>query len=64
MKSKLSLLLTSLFLTLSIIVGGMHWSHHPERVTSVKLFITLLLWIGYCILFFLRYRNFLFGSKD
>ena len=58
------LLLTgTLFLTLSIIVGGMHWVHHPEYVTSVKLLITLLLWLGYSMLFFLRSSNRLFGSK-
>lgn len=57
------LLVGTLFLTLSIVVGGMHWVHHPEYVTSFKLFITLLLWAGYCILFFLRYSNRLFGSK-
>ena len=57
------LLIGTLFLTLSIIVGGMHWLRHPEFVTSLKLFLTLLLWVGYGILFFLRYKNRLFGSK-
>mgnify|MGYP001444212242 CR=1 FL=1 len=57
------LLIGTLFLTLSIIVGGMHWLRHPEFVTSLKLFLTLLLWAGYSILFFLRYKNLLFGSK-
>ena len=57
------LLIGTLFLTLSIIVGGMHWIRHPEFVTSFKLFLTILLWAGYCILFFLRYANRLFGSK-
>ena len=57
------LLIGTLFLTLSIIVGGMHWLRHPEFVTSLKLFLTLLLWAGYCILFFLRYKNRLFGLK-
>ena len=57
------LLIGTLFLTLSIIVGGMHWLRHPEFVTSLKLFLTLLLWAGYSILFFLRYKNRLFGSK-
>lgn len=57
------LLVGTLCLTLSIVVGGMHWVHHPEYVTSIKLFITLLLWLGYCVLFFLRYANLLFGSK-
>ena len=57
------LLVGTLFLSLSIIVGGMHWIQHPEYVTSFKLLITLLLWAGYSILFFLRYSNRLFGSK-
>ena len=57
------LLIGTLFLTLSIIVGGMHWLRHPEFVTSLKLFLTLLLWAGYGTLFFLRYKNRLFGSK-
>ena len=57
------LLIGTLFLTLSIVVGGMHWLRHPEFVTSFKLFLTLLLWAGYCLLFFLRYKNRLFGSK-
>ena len=51
------------FLTLSIIVGGMHWTRHPEFVTTTKLYVTLLLWFGYAILFFLRFGNRLYGSK-
>ena len=57
------LLIGTLCLTLSLIVGGMHWLRHPEYVTTIKLFITLMLWAGYCFLFFLRYSNILFGSK-
>jgi len=57
------LLIGTLCLTLSLIVGGMHWLRHPEYVTSIKLFITLILWAGYCLLFFLRCSNILFGSK-
>ncbi|HAY75320.1 MAG TPA: hypothetical protein DCY32_06575 [Opitutae bacterium] len=51
------------FLTLSIVVGGMHWTRHPEFVTSTKLYVTLLLWLGYAILFFMRMGNHLYGSK-
>ena len=57
------LLVGTLCLTLSIVVGGMHWIQDPEYVTSTKLLISLILWVGYCILFFLRYLNILFGSK-
>ncbi|MBP52647.1 MAG: hypothetical protein CMI27_05825 [Opitutae bacterium] len=51
------------FLTLSIVVGGMHWTRHPEFVTSTKLTITIILWMGYCSLFFLRFSNRLYGSR-
>ena len=57
------LLVGVVFLTLSIVVGGMHWTRHPEFVTSAKLAVTILLWLGYCILFFLRLANRLYGSK-
>ena len=52
-----------LFLTISIIVGGMHWTRHPEFVSSAKLGITLLLWTGYTFVFFLHLTNRLYGSK-
>jgi ABC-type uncharacterized transport system permease subunit len=51
------------FLTLSLVVGGMHWLKQPEFVTTNKLIITLALWLGYTLLFFLRMGNKLFGSK-
>jgi len=51
------------FLTLSLVVGGMHWSKQPEFVTTTKLIITLALWLGYTLLFFLRMGNKLFGSR-
>jgi len=57
------LLIGTLCLSLAIVVGAMHWIQDPEYVTSTKLFISVILWVGYCILFFLRYSNFLFGSK-
>ena len=57
------LLIGTLFLTLSIIVGGMHWSRNPEFVTTSKLFITLVVWLGYGVLLILRNKNILFGSK-
>jgi ABC-type uncharacterized transport system permease subunit len=52
-----------LFLTISIIVGGMHWTRHPEFVSVSKLVITLLLWVGYSTVFFLHTTKYLFGSK-
>lgn len=51
------------FLTLSMIVGGMHWAKQPEFVTSSKLVITIALWLGYILLFLLRMGNKLFGSR-
>ena len=41
----------------------MHWTRHPEFVTTTKLYVTLFLWFGYAILFFLRVGNRLYGSK-
>jgi HemX protein len=52
-----------LFLTISIIVGGMHWTRHPEFVSVSKLVITLILWVGYSTVFFLHITKYLFGSK-
>ena len=52
-----------IFLTVSIIVGGMHWTRHPEFVSSSKLIITILLWFGYLTVFFLHATKHLYGSK-
>ena len=52
-----------LFLTVSIIVGGMHWTRHPEFVSSAKLAVTLLLWSGYIVVFFLHLTSRLYGSN-
>ena len=46
-----------LFLTISILVGGMHWTRHPELVSVSKLSITLLLWFGYTAVFFSMHAN-------
>ena len=51
------------FLTISIVVGGMHWTRNPEFVSETKIAMTMGLWLGYSILFFLRFGNYLFGSK-
>jgi len=52
-----------LFLTISIIVGGMHWTRHPELVSQAKLSVTLILWIGYLFVFILHKSGKLYGSK-
>ena len=52
-----------LFLTISIIVGGMHWTRHPELVSHAKLSVTLVLWLGYFMVFVLHKTGKLYGSK-
>jgi len=52
-----------IFLTISILVGGMHWTRHPEFVSSIKLAVTILLWLGYSVVFFLHLTSRIYGSK-
>jgi ABC-type uncharacterized transport system permease subunit len=52
-----------IFLTISILVGGMHWTRHPEFVSSIKLTVTILLWLGYSVVFFLHLTSRIYGSK-
>ena len=51
------------FLTLSMVVGAMHWTRHPELVSGAKLSVTTALWIGYLILLAMRLNNRLYGSR-
>ncbi len=51
------------FLTLSMVVGAMHWTRHPEFVSGAKLTVTLSLWIGYFVLLIMRISNRLYGSR-
>lgn len=51
------------FLTLSMVVGAMHWTRHPEFVSQEKLAVTTALWIGYLVLLGMRLSNRLYGSK-
>ena len=51
------------FLSLSMVVGTMHWSRHPEFVSHIKLLVTTALWIGYLALLGLRLSNRLYGSR-
>ena len=51
------------FLTISIIVGGMHWSRNPELVSVMKISVTVLLWLGYCFVYFGHCTRKLYGSK-
>jgi len=50
-------------LSISMVVGTMHWTRHPELVSTFKLITTVLLWAGYLALFFTRLSNKLYGSK-
>ena len=51
------------FLSLSMVVGTMHWTRHPELVSQAKLTVTSALWLGYLVLLALRLSNRLYGSK-
>lgn len=51
------------FLTLSMVVGTMHWTRHPEFVSGSKLTVTTALWVGYLFLLGMRLSNRLYGSR-
>ncbi len=51
------------FLSLSMVVGAMHWTRHPEFVSQAKLTVTTALWLGYLALLALRLSNRLYGSR-
>lgn len=51
------------FLSLSMVVGTMHWIRHPEFVSVTKLTVTTTLWIGYLFLLGMRLTNRLYGSR-
>lgn len=51
------------FLTVSIAVGSLHWTRAPENVSGTKLAVTIALWIAYCMLWLLHFRQRLYGEK-
>lgn len=51
------------FLSLSMVVGTMHWTRHPEFVSHLKLTVTTALWIGYLLLLAMRMSNRLYGAR-
>jgi HemX protein len=57
------LLVGVIFLTASIVVGSMHWTRSPAYISSVKLWVTIGLWIAYCGLWYLHFRQRLYGKK-
>ena len=57
------LLVGVIFLTVSIAVGSLHWFRAPENVSAAKLGVTLALWLAYCALWQLHFRQRLYGQK-
>ncbi len=57
------LLVGSVFLTGSIVVGSLDWTRSPESVSSAKVGLTVLLWLAYCALWYLHFRQKLYGKK-
>jgi ABC-type uncharacterized transport system permease subunit len=57
------LLIGSVFLTGSIVVGSLDWTRSPESVSAAKVGLTVALWIAYCALWYLHFRQKLFGKK-
>lgn len=51
------------FLSISMVVGAMHWTRNPEFVSPTKLTVTTALWIGYILLLTLRLSSRLYGSR-
>ena len=57
------LLVGSVFLTGSIVVGSLDWTRSPESVSSAKVGLTVALWLAYCVLGYLHFRQKLYGKK-
>ena len=57
------LLIGSVFLTCSIVVGALDWSRAPDALSATKVGLTIGLWLAYCILWFLHFSKRLFGQK-
>ena len=57
------LLVGVIFLSVSIVVGSMHWTRSPGSISSVKLWVTIGLWIAYCGLWYLHFRQRFYGKK-
>jgi len=57
------LLVGVIFLTVSIAVGSLNWIREPENVSAAKLAVTLALWLAYCTLWHLHFRQRLYGQK-
>ncbi len=57
------LLVGVVFLTGSIVVGSLHWIRSPESVSSMKVALTVSLWLAYCSFWYLHFRQKLYGKK-
>lgn len=57
------LLIGSAFLTSSIVVGSLDWTRTPDSLSATKVSLTIALWLAYCILWYLHFRQKLFGQK-
>lgn len=57
------LLVGSVFLTGSIVVGSLDWTRSPESVSLAKVGLTVSLWLAYCALWYLHFRQKLYGKK-
>jgi ABC-type uncharacterized transport system permease subunit len=57
------LLVGSVFLTGSIVVGSLDWTRSPESVSLAKVGLTVALWLAYCALWYLHFRQKLYGKK-
>ena len=57
------LLVGSLFLTGSIVVGSLDWKAGLQSVSLTKVGVTVALWLAYCTLWYLHFRQKLYGKK-
>lgn len=57
------LLVGSVFLTCSIVVGSLDWTRSPDSLSAIKVSLTIALWLAYCTLWYLHFRQKLFGQK-
>jgi ABC-type uncharacterized transport system permease subunit len=57
------LLIGSIFLTSSIVIGSLDWTRSPNSVSAAKVGTTIALWLAYCSIWYLHFRQKLFGKK-
>lgn len=57
------LLIGSVFLTCSLVVGSLDWTRPTGEVSYSKVVVIIALWLAYCSLWWLHFRKKLFGQK-